>query len=339
MRDVRRPRHKTLFLTLAAILVVWGLLGLRNIASFVYSGYTTDGNNTVIHVDEASPAARAGMEVGDVLIRIRGVAVEDTRGQSQLPRLQSGELSRTVVQRNDIEVPLLIEHAPQTRRDAVTSYVVWLMGALFLACGIWAYFKTPNPGTTVWAMVGVCFSFAFLVGPHIRSTPIRNAVGALVIPVIFLGFGALVDFLVRAGRPGGYTGARGAPTWIFVPPLAVGILLAALILFQPAATSSLNVAVRTIVGIFLVGYLGAAVALVLRNYMRATPQVRYDRQLGLMLFAAMVGIVPGLIINLVGLVSPSTFISARDYLFLTMVVVPVAFAFAAVSGSRSEAYL
>ena len=57
-------KYKTPFLVIGALFVIWGILGLVDMRNVTYEGYLTDGNNTVIRIDEGSPAEAAGPWVG-----------------------------------------------------------------------------------------------------------------------------------------------------------------------------------------------------------------------------------------------------------------------------------
>ena len=94
------PRHKNTFLTLAVLVLIWGILGVLDIGNVPYSGYSTDGDNNVIQVTAGSPAEAAGMQVGDRVQSVGGVAVEDTRAVFRQPRAEIGETRTIVVERD-----------------------------------------------------------------------------------------------------------------------------------------------------------------------------------------------------------------------------------------------
>jgi hypothetical protein len=73
-------------LVVGALFVVWGIVGLFDMANVPYHGYLTDPTNTVIRVDEGSPADAAGLAVGDRIASINGVSVEDTPALTRMPR-------------------------------------------------------------------------------------------------------------------------------------------------------------------------------------------------------------------------------------------------------------
>jgi hypothetical protein len=329
------PRHKNLFLVLAALLLVWGIFGALDVGNFTYGGYQTDGNNTVTQVTDGSPAAMAGMQAGDHMRSVQGVPVEDVRGLNRLERPAVGETWALVVERDGQELALNLRLAALPGGQALSSYIAILIGACFVLFGLWSYLKAPHPGTWLLAALGVCFGPVLLAGPYFGSPLVRNVSGAVVLSAVLMGFAVMLAFVMRAGRPDGYEEGTIVPRWIYWPAALVALMFVALLLFEPAATSGLNVAVRTIAGLFSVAYFGAALVVVIRNYLRASGEMRASRRLGLMLVGTLIGILPLTVSSLVGLLSPSTVIPTAEYWFLTLIAIPITFAIAAVAGGGS----
>ena len=61
------PPFKNLFVVLAVIAVVFGVLGLMDLDNVPYAGYFANVNSEVITVFSGGPAAAVGLEVGDVV--------------------------------------------------------------------------------------------------------------------------------------------------------------------------------------------------------------------------------------------------------------------------------
>lgn len=335
MNNPHEPRLKNLFVAVTALLLVWGIFGALDIPNRTYTGLSTDGNNTVTQVNDGSPAAAAGLQVGDVIISRAGVSVEDARAMNELGRSQIGETRVMVVDRNGQEVSLDMTAAAEPTPTRITSYVGLLTGLCFLFFGLWAYLKAPNAGTRLLAFMGTGFAAAFLSGPYFGSATVRNIVGAIVIPAIILGFAAILGFVIRSGKTDGYQRHAGAPRWIYWPAALLALVFVLLILLQPPATSGLNVILRTLVGLFFVGYFGASLLLVIKNYVSADAGTRASRGLGLMLAGTLIGLLPMALVSLVGLLSPTTVIPTSQYWAVTVIAIPIAFALAAVRGSRA----
>lgn len=327
--------RNNLLMALALLVIVWGAAGTMDMGNVSYSGLTTDPTFTVIQVQAGSPIEAAGMQRGDVIRSIGGIAMEDVSARTERGRPSIGETRTFVVDRGGQEMSLDVQYASLPGTQSMVGYLATLIGLAFLGLGIWAYRKAPNASTRLLAWLGVAFGLAFVANPYFSSATIRVWVGAITTAVVFMGFAILLDFLIRAGKDDAYSEAPITSRMVYVPAGLVAAMLAGISIFQPAATSGLNRAVSAITGLFVVGYFGYAMVQVVRNYTQADEATRESRALGMMLFGVMLGLLPVTLTSLVGLVSPQTVIPTGQYWFLTLAAIPVTFALAAVRGSES----
>lgn len=321
----------------AGLVVVWGLLGTLDAGNLPYSGYTTDGNNEVVQVEAGSPAADAGIQVGDVIHSVGGIPVTDVKALNARGRPSIGAVREIMVDRDSGPAALNIAYGSLPSAQAGISYLASLMALCFLFFGLWAQIKAPNRSTDLLAWLGISFGVAFMAAPYFASGTLRNLTGAVVTVAVIMGFAILLDFLTRAGSEDAYTEERITSPMVYWPAMAVAALLAGLAILQPAATGGLNVTVRAIVGIFVVGYFGMALVRVVRNFTAASASERASRQLGTMLMGAMVGLLPLTVASLITLVAPQVAIPTGQYWFLTLVAIPITFALAAVNASQAKA--
>lgn len=56
--ESRLSRIRTPLLLVSVAVLVWAALGALDVGNFTYSGYATDGNNTITRVTEGGPADR-----------------------------------------------------------------------------------------------------------------------------------------------------------------------------------------------------------------------------------------------------------------------------------------
>ena len=80
------PSRSTALMVVAALVVAWGIAGAVGAADTPYSGFFTDGNNTVTQVLDASPAQMAGLQTGDVISSTGVIAVSDVRAATDRAR-------------------------------------------------------------------------------------------------------------------------------------------------------------------------------------------------------------------------------------------------------------
>jgi hypothetical protein len=330
-----RTGNKTNYLIAAVLVAIWGILGVMDRSNVPYSGYFTDGNNTVTQVLDASPAQMAGLQTGDVITSTGGIAVSDVRAATERGRASIGETRAFVVDRGGQAATVDLQYAAVPSTQALVGHLGSLIGLSFIFFGLWVFRKMPNATTGSLAWFGVCFGATFMAAPYFSSAVVRTATGVVVTIAVVLGFALLLDFLRQTGSDEAFTDQKSTSNRIFWPAIGVAALLAMLAIVQPTATSGLNVAVRLIVGLFVVGYLGGSLLQVFRNYTGADAATRESRGLGMMLAGAVVGLGPVVSVSLITLVSPSTVIPTSQYWFLTLAAIPATFAIAAMQASEA----
>jgi len=108
---------KTTFLVVAAVIVVWGILGIMDSGNLTYSGYTTDALGNVIEVEDGSPADAAGFAIGDRVTSFSGVSAENLQALNELPRSVPGSSEQIGLQRDGQSLTVTLVHAEQTGRQ------------------------------------------------------------------------------------------------------------------------------------------------------------------------------------------------------------------------------
>jgi len=330
-------RHKTTFLTLAALIVIWAILGTFDVRNLTYTGYLTDGDNTVVQVTSGSPAEAAGLRVGDYIRSIGGISVEDTKAQFRQPRPAVGEVRTYVVERDGASVSLDVQNAALPGSQKAVTFVAALVGLAFLVCGLWAYLTAPSPATALLALLGLCFAPALLTSPYFASSALRAVQGSVITTVVLLGFAVLMHFLLSFPERRTFLARPNAAAIMYAPAAVVALTLVVFLVLQPAATSGVNVFFRMLFGLFIAGYFGVSLVALIRSYAKAGVQARAAHGLTLMLLGAVLGLGLLLISALVGLVLPRVVLPGQQYYFLALVLIPITFAAAAVRSARAGA--
>jgi hypothetical protein len=335
MSDSQPARYRNLFLCLAVLLLVLGVLAARDVKNQTYTGIQTDGNNKVTMVETGSPAAAAGLQVGDVLTKVNGIAETDTKGLINLHRADVGAQWPYVVQRGGQAVDLEITQGPMPPTYVYVARTATLLGLCYLAFTLWAYLAAPGLATTVLALFGLSFGLAFLGTPYIESPAIRNAVGTITTAIVLLGIAALVHFLLAFPTRRPFLERKSATILLYGPAIVLSLILIGFSILQPDSTSGVNIFFRTLFNLLIAGYFLAAIVILVRRYAAAPPADRARHGLGLMLAGVIIGLGPILIASVAGLVSPSTFLPLSQFYFLTLGLIPIAFAIAAVKSARA----
>ncbi len=259
-------RHKTALVALAGLIILWGALGVLEVGNVPFSGYTTDGDNNVIQVTAGSPSEAAGIQVGDRLRSVGGVAVEDTRAGLNQPRAEVGEVRTIVVERDGETVTADLQYSAMPGRAKLLAYLGALIGLCFLGFGLWAYTGAPGRQTTRLAVLGLLFGLAFLGGPYISSAILRAIIGSVSLFAVIMGFAVLLNFVLNFPKEGDGRRAR----MIYAPAVVVGLIPVLFTILRPTATSGVNLFFRLLFGLFIVGYFGLSVIVIARTFSKAS---------------------------------------------------------------------
>ncbi len=99
-------KYKAMLLVIVATATVIGVLGVTDLKNAPYAGFFSGPNNDVVRVSPGSPADEAGLEVGDLMESIGGIAVTDTKARSRRLRPKIGETRTFVVGRDATKLEL-----------------------------------------------------------------------------------------------------------------------------------------------------------------------------------------------------------------------------------------
>jgi len=329
--------YKTPFLVLAAVCIVWGILGIMDFANFTYSGYSTDGNNTIVEVEDQSPAASAGIQVGDKIVSIGGIAVEDSKARNKRNRAKIGEARTFVVDRNGTEESIDVTYAGQSSKGKTLNWLATLIGFLYIFFGVRAYLKGRTKAALLFGIFGLFFGFNFLGGPYFESYMMRSVVGAITLPFFLLSFAALLNFMLAYPKPRALLEKKLNVRLIYAPAILMTLIILVLIIFQPDSTSGLNTMMRFLFGIFILFYFGWSILAMIQNYSKASAGERSGYGLNLLLWGTVIGLVPILLIVIINTAAPEMIIPGSDYVFLTLGVIPIAYGLALDKGATVSA--
>lgn len=306
----------------AVLVAAWAALAAIEVPGLAWSGYTVNHRNIVLSVVPGGPAAEAGLRQGDRIVAIDGQETRRPGDLRSLGRSTIGQARTLTVQRPEERrsLGLTYEQAPLAQRIRA-----WARIATGLACTaicFVAWRRRESPLTRWLALAGIGFGLAFLPGPWFESGPLRSAASLLRSALVLTGLVAAVRFVSLL--PSSAEQHRKS-AWAWLPAAALWGLLSARSLWPGLADGALNTLALVSVGLVFSGYLLTATILFLRQYIRATAADRRDRGLRLMLWATLLGLLPGLLggFTLLGRWS------LGSWLFLTAVLAPLGWSVAA----------
>jgi hypothetical protein len=327
MANIDAGGRRIAYVVLVAAALVWGVLGVMDMSSTTYSGYTTTSQNVVNQVLAGSPAETAGILVGDRITSIGGIAVEDTRATNRAARTLPGDTREIGIERDGQARTVVLTYAGQPGGERAIAWAAALLGFAFIVVPLIANSMSPSAAGRYLTWFGLCFGLTLLPVVHLASAAARNLALTTVVVAVILGFALLLRFVLAFPRDTA-PAKQSAQTLFWGPTALIALLFVYLGIGEPDSTSSLNAVVNLLVGLFVIGYFGAALVVLFRKYRSASPAQRNESGLGLVAWGAVVALAPVLIGSIMNLVSPMTVLPAQQYYFLALGIIPFAFSLA-----------
>jgi len=316
-------KSSTALYVLAVLFIIWGILGLMDAKNYVTSGYNTDGNNTIIKIIEGGPAEAAGLQVGDVIKSTGGIAVTDTKALNNRARAKAGETRTYVVDRNGEEVSAELTFAPMTDKNSTLNMVAFVLGLLFIICGLLTHNKVGSALSYAFAMFALCFGFIFFDGPYTAPGFLDNLLDSVDTSIVLFSFVALASFMLKYPKESSFNSKL-----LYAPALILIIIIWILNFVQPDGSSTLNVVMRTLFSLVILFYFGLSLITLIKKYNNTSADNRASSGLSLMLIGTIIGIVPILIVFVTRLVSPQTVLPGGEYVFITFAAIAIFFSMA-----------
>ena len=312
---------RTPMMVFAAIVAVYGLFGWLDVANYAQGGWATDPENVVTQVLSGGPAEAGGLQVGDKIMSLGGIASADADAQAHRGRPEVGETWEFVVERDGAEVAFEVtfgEPVPQRKFSAHANFVV---GFCFIGFTMWAFMQRQTVSTQALALAGTMFSLAFIAGPYFGSYMMRSLDNVVAVFLIWLGVASILNFLLVHLRSGGNR-------MYYIPAVVVSLFIGWRILATPEATDALNNFANVLIGVVAAFYLIFSLVTVYRAYSGASASDRDAKGLNLMLIGALIGFLPPILAIVLSVVAPQVVLPGQNFYFLTFVAIPITWSMA-----------
>lgn len=320
-------KYNSVILIAGILFIIWGILGLMDAKNYTYAGYNTSDNWEVIKIEEGSPAELSGMQLGDVIKSTGGISVTDTKALNKRQRAEIGETRAIVVDRNGEETTLQLTYIKMIDKDRTNNFIGFVIGLLFIVLGIYANNKHKTALSGAFAVFAVCFGFLFMNGPYIASTALSTFVGVISSAVFLFAFTALAIYMLRYTPESSFLSSKNSKL-LYVPMLVLLLIIVVLEVVQPDRSGTLNMVMRLLFGVFIIGYFLIALVTLIKKYSKASSEEKSSNGLNYMLWGVIIGIVPILIEFTIRTISPETEVPGSDYLWYTFAAMPICFTLA-----------
>jgi hypothetical protein len=312
---------KTPLMVFAAIVAVYGIFGWLDVANYAQGGWATDPESVVTQVLPGSPSEAGGLQIGDKIMSLGGIATSDADAQAHRNRPEVGETWEFVVQRDGTEVALDITFGEPVAQRKFSAHASFVVGFCFIGFTLWAFMQRQTESTAALLLAGTAFSLVFIGGPYFESYMVRSIGNLAAAFIVWFGIASILNFLLVHLRSGGNR-------MYYIPALVVSIFIGWRILARPEATDALNNFANVFVGAIAAFYLIFSLVTVYRGYSGASASDRSANGLNLMLIGAVVGFLPTIIAIVVGIISPQTVLPGQNFYLLSFVAIPITWSMA-----------
>lgn len=324
-------RYKTLFSLLAAAVFIWGVLGTLDIGNIPFTGYFLSPDRVVTIVRENSPAAAAGLKVGDTVTQIDGIAVADTGSLAAQPRPAINSNGSVTVKRGATEETLTLKYGSQPMVDLIANFgAATLTGLAFLILGLLVYLKNPTRLSTMFCSLSLLFAVVLFNNPYFASAVLRRLVGGAVFFLVAMLFAVVLDYCLSFPATKKIIATR---SWlrqaIYVIVGAFGVMVATIVITTPTLTPARSMFLSLTFGVIFGGYILLSVIAVVHTYIKASTQERSASGLNLMLLGMLIGFGPLLLSIVVHSINPHMGeLPGERFYTITLLAIPIGLAMA-----------
>jgi hypothetical protein len=314
---------KPVFLGMAVVALVLSAIGIWDVSRSPYSGYRLSADYRVVRVDAGSPAAEAGIRVGDRITNIDGVTTERLYQLSKLSRAEIGENQKLTLQRSDSEFAATVTPTALPTGNWILVRVKNVMGLLMIAIGFAVFKRRPGKEVSLFFLFNLFVALAFITPPYFESVGLRRAVALNFLVFLTLGLAFFLHLTVIFPKPKPLVQETPLELFIYGPVPLMALAYSALRLFQPDADLLLNVVLQNAFGLLVLMCLGFAVAAVINSHWIAGDSERASTRT--MLIGALLGTIPVAAGLLTDSFLPYTALPLSDFYALPVILVTLAF--------------
>ncbi len=324
-------RYKTLFTLLGIVVFIWGVIGTLDIKNIPYTGYVLSPDRVVTIARESSPAAAAGIKLGDTVTKIDGIPVTDFGSLAAQPRPAINSNGSVTVTRGGTEQTLTLKYGSQPMVDLIASFgAVTLTGLAFLVLGLMVYRKNPTRLSAMFYSMSLLFAVVLFNSPYFASSVQRRLVGGALNLLLAMLFAVMLDYCLNYPQAKKIIAAR---PWlrqaIYLIVGAFGVMVATIIITTPTMTATRSMLLSVVFSLIFGGYILLSVIAVVHSYIKASTTERSATGLNLMLLGMLTGFGPLLVSILVHTINPHMGeLPGERFYGITLLAIPIGLAMA-----------
>ncbi len=323
----------------AALLVIWGLWGLMDLGNSPNGGFDWERSSVVIGVEPGGPADQAGLMEGDRILTLGGIPPGDLGTLQRQPRTEIGGTRVLVVERTDQttgvttteNIEITYSRLPTSERTF--DIVGGVIGLVFLVSGMLVFLKAPSTPSLLFAIIGFGFAGMLLPSPYIGSYGLRTFTATIFFVAFLTAFASLLHLLLIFPIRKRVMEKKHAGQLIYLPVAAFTLLGIINFIAEPPADGFLRIAGAFVLGLIFLGYLVLSMVALIHSLVTASPQERAEKGLNFLLAGVSIGLLPLTFMMVAGMFVRTDLLPGSDFLFLTLVLIPISFALALLKGA------
>ena len=304
--------------------LVLSVIGIVDLPLTPYSGYEVSADYKVIRVTPNSPADRAGLQLGDSIIRIGGVPTENLHQILKQPRTEINVDQTLTILRNNWPYEFSIRQDSLPDKDLVLAWAGNLMAFIMLALGFAVYWRRPDKVSSLFFLFNLCVALAFMTPPYLETFFLRNIVRVNFLLFLTMGFAFFLHLTLVFPRPKPAVKETPVELLIYLPAPVMSIAYLVLRLLHPKADLISNLILQDLFALLMLAVLVLALAGVIHSYWTATAQER-SRVLGVLLAGSLLGVIVPVTGFVLGTFAPQLSLPGREYYPLLAILVPLSF--------------
>ena len=326
MNAANYSKWKNVLLIVAVLMLIVEIPGALRTYNWTYWGARTDGNHTIVEVSPKSPAAAAGLRVGDYILKFNGINVDDTRALARLPRIKIGDERTYTIRRNGeiLDIPVTFSRMPFHK--IVLGFTATFIGFCIIIFCMIPYFKIQTKNTLLLAIAGLGLGFSYLDMPTFSSLTLRIIRATIWTIIVFWGLASMLHFMLSFPKPKKFLSKKvmmilyAIPAFIFVYYLSFNLVL-------PNSTHLLRSISRILYSGLIATYALLSMIALFHSYMVASGEKRKEQKLHCAFWAFVIGIVPILIMEIFTVFLPNVILPFSEYYFLSVIIIPIALSY------------
>ncbi len=326
IRDYGKFRY--LFGAMVVLALVLALIGILDISSTPYSGYRVSPDYKVVWVAPSSPAAMAGLKVGDSIVQIGEVRTDALHELSKQPRAEIGEEVQVTAVRDEAGYDFSVKQEPLPGKEVFLAWAGYVMAFVMLALGLAVYWRFPSKERSLFFLCNFCFALAFMTPPYLETFYWRNVVAVNFILFMTMGFAFFLHLAVVFPRPKPLiTEGSFWELLIYVPAPLIAINYLGLRLFQPRADLLVNRVLHSVFALLVLAWLVLTLAAIIHSFKTAVG-AEMSKATTYVLVGSLAGIIPPAVAFLLQTFRPELVLPGQAYYFLLAILVPLSFGWA-----------